>query len=312
MAEDDITKTYFDHSDAHRVDTTGVIAASLKRQYPNLECTIVHPNYPVDLLGFAYSGHAVIQPIPDEPSKQPAVDASTSTSPPGPLPSSLTLTGYAPPSRGAGNGVLLRDILFDKFIYKWNGHDFIIYIVSARDGLTGSYPQGKISFVLSTSSDPANGLVLAAGKWFNDLHDEIWVFDLGAWGKSRELFESARKASWDSVIMDAERKQAIIDDHMSFFDSRESYKKLGIPWKRGVIYYGPPGNGKTISIKAMMRQLYSLKDPIPSLYVRSLVSVSSLPKQPNKCDLRRARGKTREFADHHVTFSTTDLKDRLQ
>ncbi|ROV88987.1 hypothetical protein VMCG_10159 [Cytospora schulzeri] len=271
MAEDDITKTYFSHSSAPRVDTTGTIAASLKRQYPNLECTITHPYYPVDLLGFANAGHGLIHPIPDEPSKTHP-NASTSASHPGPLPSSLALTGYVPPSRGDGRGVIIHDILFDRFLYKWNGHDFIIYIVSARDGLVGSYPQGKITFILSTSLDLANGLVLAAGKWFNDLHDEIWVFDQGAWKKSRELFESIRNAKWDNVIMDSERKRAIIDDHMSFYNGRESYKKLGVPWKRGVIYYGPPGNGKTISIKAMMHQLYSLKDPIPTLYVRSLMS----------------------------------------
>ncbi|ROV88320.1 hypothetical protein VSDG_09441 [Cytospora chrysosperma] len=272
MAEDDIKKTYFDHSSAPRVDTTGIIAASLKRQYPNLECTIVHPHYPVDLLGFAYSGHGSISPISQEPPKQHTHAGTSSTSPPGPLPSSLALTGYAPPARGTGRGVIIHDILFDRFLYKWHGYDFIVYIVNAREGLMGSYPQGKMTFILSVSLDVTNSLVLAAGKWSNDLHDEIWVFDQGAWQKSRELFESIRNAEWDNVIMDSERKKAIIDDHMSFYDGRESYKKLGVPWKRGIIYYGPPGNGKTISIKAMMHQLYSLRDPVPTLYIRSLVS----------------------------------------
>lgn len=36
--------------------------------------------------------------------------------------------------------------------------------------------------------------------------------------------------------------------------------------------YRPPGNGKTISIKATMHTLYSRPDPIPTLYVRSLTS----------------------------------------
>lgn len=34
--------------------------------------------------------------------------------------------------------------------------------------------------------------------------------------------------------------------------------------QRGLIFHGPPGNGKTISIKAMMKDL-----PHPSLYVKS-------------------------------------------
>lgn len=42
----------------------------------------------------------------------------------------------------------------------------------------------------------------------------------------------------------------------NFFDGRDTYENLKVPWKRGIIYYGPPGNGKTISIKAMMHSLY--------------------------------------------------------
>jgi DNA replication protein DnaC len=68
-------------------------------------------------------------------------------------------------------------------------------------------------------------------------------------------------------------KKAIIDDHQSFFDSRDTYARLKVPWKRGLIYHGPPGNGKTISIKAMMHTLYDRKDPVPALYVRSFSSV---------------------------------------
>nr|GFD61087.1 hypothetical protein [Tanacetum cinerariifolium] len=55
-------------------------------------------------------------------------------------------------------------------------------------------------------------------------------------------------------------------------------QKLKVPWKRGIIYYGPPGNGKTISIKAMMNSLYKrgangdTRMAVPTLYVRTLSS----------------------------------------
>jgi SpoVK/Ycf46/Vps4 family AAA+-type ATPase len=100
------------------------------------------------------------------------------------------------------------------------------------------------------------------------------VFDGGFWQKSQELYESVKKASWGDVILDEGMKKSLIGDHMTFFRSRESYSRLKVPWKRGIIYYGPPGNGKTISIKAMMNMLMKEERPIPTLYVRSLVSVS--------------------------------------
>jgi transitional endoplasmic reticulum ATPase len=73
-------------------------------------------------------------------------------------------------------------------------------------------------------------------------------------------------------ILDADMKESIRSDVDRFFSSRDTYANLKVPWKRGIIYYGPPGNGKTISIKATMHTLYERKDPIPTLYVRSLSS----------------------------------------
>lgn len=57
-----------------------------------------------------------------------------------------------------------------------------------------------------------------------------------------------------------------------FFDSKDAYEDLGVPWKRGLMFHGPPGNGKTISIKALMHSLLDRKDSIPTLYVKSAPS----------------------------------------
>jgi len=58
-------------------------------------------------------------------------------------------------------------------------------------------------------------------------------------------------------------KQQIQDDFQRFFDSREVYERYGIPWKRGAIFIGPPGNGKTHTLKALINQLRK-----PCIYVR--------------------------------------------
>lgn len=126
--------------------------------------------------------------------------------------------------------------------------------------------------MLSSSPTATNSLLLEVGKWNNELHNEIWVFDGGFWEKSTELWDSIRKASWEDVILDKSMKDQIIADVDDFFNSRDTYEDLKVPWKRGVIYYGPPGNGKTISIKAMMHALYQRKDAVPTLYVKSLSS----------------------------------------
>lgn len=66
-------------------------------------------------------------------------------------------------------------------------------------------------------------------------------------------------------------KRALTSVSNKFFHSKEIYEEYGVPWKRGLIFYGPAGNGKTISIKAIMNALTKRKDSIALLYVRSAV-----------------------------------------
>ncbi|KAK7928537.1 ATPase YjoB [Apiospora marii] len=178
---------------------------------------------------------------------------------------------YLPPARRLKDalGGLAKDVLFGRYLYKWRGADFLVYLVDGRDGVS-AYPTVRNYYVLTADREKVRQLLL-------DLHEEVWVFDQAAWTKKCELYASVRKASWDDVILDACMKKALIDDHVSF-KSRGTYARLRVPWKRGVIYHGPPGNGKTVSIKATMHMLYDLDVPVPALYVWSLQSTGSLER----------------------------------
>lgn len=253
------TREYFNHFSGQAASTNTFLTASLKNQYPKLKLSIVAGQ--VDLLGFASNGDAKCTPLDD--------DADTG------LPSSVIIDAYYPPSvRGGGsNGIIAQNIQFGKFLYEWQDHDFILYIAHGLDGNSGlsSY---TYTYLLSSDEHKSEALIIAAGKWTSSLHGEIWVFDGGYWSKNAALYQSVMKASWDAVILDAQMKKDLINDHLYFFQSKDTYQRLKVPWKRGIIYYGPPGNGKTISIKAMMHTLYALKPEVPTLYVRSLASVS--------------------------------------
>ena len=63
----------------------------------------------------------------------------------------------------------------------------------------------------------------------------------------------------------------------------------------------PPGNGKTVSIKATMHTLYSRPEPIPTLYVRSLTSF-----QGPEFSLRSIFGKARQQAPCLLVFEDLD------
>ncbi len=104
-------------------------------------------------------------------------------------------------------------------------------------------------------------------RYANDLKKEIWVYDSGYWAKSKSLYQSIRDASWDDVVLKDEFKEGLRRDTETFFQSKEVYESLGITWKRGILLLGPPGNGKTESIKALLNEYGKT-----ALYVKSFTT----------------------------------------
>ena len=59
-------------------------------------------------------------------------------------------------------------------------------------------------------------------------------------------------------------KHEIRDDLVQFFNSRALYEEHDVPWKRGILFVGPAGNGKTHTVKALLNSREQ-----PCLYVKS-------------------------------------------
>ena len=100
----------------------------------------------------------------------------------------------------------------------------------------------------------------------------ILVYDGGSWNGSRNLYQEVQKTNWDDVILDEKMKKTLTSTVLRFFDSESKYREFSVPWKRGLIFHGPPGNGKTISLKALMHSLFQRDDQrrVVPLYVKSL------------------------------------------
>src|SRR5215470_7693771 len=55
----------------------------------------------------------------------------------------------------------------------------------------------------------------------------------------------------DSVVLEAEEKEHLIQDIAQFRKSKRRYQRLGVPYHRGYLFYGPPGTGKTSLVSAL-------------------------------------------------------------
>ncbi|KAI5672124.1 hypothetical protein M9H77_12488 [Catharanthus roseus] len=90
-------------------------------------------------------------------------------------------------------------------------------------------------------------------KLYTNNKNERWVGFRRRTMWSHVSFE--HPSSFDTLAMDPQKKQQIIDDLMTFSKSKEYYSKIGKAWKRGYLLYGPPGTGKSSMIAAMANLL---------------------------------------------------------
>src|SRR5687767_6885889 len=120
--------------------------------------------------------------------------------------------------------------------------------------------------------------------WTSEVRGEVLVFQDGEWAKNKKLFDAVKSATFDNLVLAETLKQKIQTEFVQFFQSRAIYENYGIPWKRGVLFIGPPGNGKTHTVKALINQLGQ-----PCIYVKSLKSEYATDEENMRLVFERAR-----------------------
>ncbi|MHC5732130.1 MAG: ATP-binding protein, partial [Nostoc sp.] len=100
-------------------------------------------------------------------------------------------------------------------------------------------------WILADSKELAKSFFAAVCEWNSEIRDEVLVFENGDWNKDKNLFQSIKGANFENLILNGNLKQDIQDDLINFFASEETYTAYNVPWKRGILLIGSPGNGKT-------------------------------------------------------------------
>ncbi len=143
---------------------------------------------------------------------------------------------------------------------EWEGRRLDVVEVVYPKG----YDEDGHNFVIASDEAEAKRFLSAVCEVGSKVEEAVLVFQSGCFSHSRELWTAIQAASFDDVVLPRALATAIQDDFRHFVSSRELYEKHRVPWKRGALLIGPPGNGKTLCVKAIVKQL-----GLPCLYVTS-------------------------------------------
>ena len=139
-------------------------------------------------------------------------------------------------------------------------------------------------WILAEREDVTRRFLAAVSQWNMEIRGEVLVFENGNWHKDEYLYRAIKSGTFDNLILRGSLKQDIRDDVLRFFDARATYEEYGIPWKRGILFVGPPGNGKTHTVKALINSLAQ-----PCLYVKNLRAPHGIDEMCIRAVFDRAR-----------------------
>ena len=176
---------------------------------------------------------------------------------------------------------------------RWNGKTLIV----ARAAWVERYSETERWFVIAEEREVAASFTSAVCELCNQPRRAVLAFRGGCWERDSEIYEAIQKASFDDLVLAGDMAREIQDDFSSFLGAKDEYARYGVPWKRGVLFLGPPGNGKTHCLRAVIKML-----GVPCLYVQSLKA----PYQTDDANIARVFDRAREVTPCCLVFEDLD------
>jgi hypothetical protein len=141
-------------------------------------------------------------------------------------------------------------------------HDRAVEVIGAR--WQEGFHSRRRHWVIAEDRAAAEAFVTAVLDAIHLPARRVLVYSGACWSRDEQLYATVQLASWDELVLPGDLAQRIREDVSSFLGARELYARYGVPYKRGVLLTGPPGNGKTHCVRALMKDVR-----LPTLYVRS-------------------------------------------
>lgn len=128
--------------------------------------------------------------------------------------------------------------------YMWMGTNFIV-ITMSEEKLENSKERKESIHLTIFGTSPKQTfykMVETILKYQKEKTEKYYIYDYSYyWNKIKNI----PKRSLDTIYLDSNIKEKIVNDIDYFYNNEQFYTKLGLPYKRGYIFYGAAGTGKS-------------------------------------------------------------------
>jgi hypothetical protein len=236
------------------------IGVALRATWPD-EAIVEGSETTFDLDGFTGAGHCTRTPA------GPHMQVSTRWNAPFLAEPKLEEVWAAPYTvrepHKVGDGSLTRATQNGVYEVRWQKHALHVALATWSEGTCNHFH----FWVLAPDRDIAEAFVVAVCRFGHAPRQEVLVINGERWKKDPDLHAAIRACSLEDLVLPASLRAEIVDDFTTFLAARDDYARLGVPWKRGVLLLGPPGNGKTHCLRGVLGML-----DLPTIYVQSFRS----------------------------------------
>ena len=173
---------------------------------------------------------------------------------------------------------------------QWRGVALTLVVAQKHDSC-------KAWYVVGPTIVACEQFFAAVCRWNSEGDNAIMIYDEGHFERDEDLREEIRSRSLDDMVLSPKIRKQLSSDVISFFSEKTWYAEQGLSWKRGVILHGPPGNGKTQTIRALINE-----SKASTIYVRSFWSY----RMPPEASIKRIYQRARDIAPCVVVMEDID------